>query len=105
MIDNGQMFDGGNWRFEDSHLRGPYAGRVYTHVRGLEDFEPWLTAVASLSEAVLEDAFQQMPSSWRCGDTEASFGMLLHQLRRRRARVGELISACHDQPTNPFPNW
>ena len=23
MIDNGQMFDGGNWRFEDSHLRGP----------------------------------------------------------------------------------
>ena len=105
MIDNGQMFDGGNWRFEDSHLRGPYMGRVYQHVRGLDDFEPWLAVVASFSEALLEDAFQQMPSSWRCGDTEGSFGMLLHQLRRRRARVGEFISACHDQPTNPFPNW
>jgi len=105
MIDNGQVFDGGNWRFEDSPLRGPYLGRVYQRVRSLEAFEPWLTAVAGFPEAMLEEAFQRMPSSWRCGDTEAAFSRLLSQLMRRRGRVADLIHACRAQAANPFPNW
>jgi hypothetical protein len=105
MIDNGQMFDGGNWRFEDSTLRGPYFGRVYQNVRDLEAFEPWLTAVAIFSETVLKEAFEQMPSAWRGGDTEAAFKTLVDQLLRRRPRVSDLIHACHAQPANPFPNW
>jgi hypothetical protein len=105
MIDHGQVFDGGNWRFEDSPRRGPYFGRVYQRVRSLEAFEPWLTAVAGFPEAVLEEAFQQVPSSWRCCDTEMAFGKLLSQLMRRRGRVGDLIHACRSQPNNPFPNW
>jgi hypothetical protein len=105
MIDNGQVFDGGNWRFEDSPLRGPYFGPVYPDVQSLEAFDPWLKAVATFPEALLRDAFQLTPSSWRCGDTESAFGTLLGQLMRRRGRVGDLICACRAQPTNPFPNW
>jgi hypothetical protein len=105
MIDNGQMFDGGNWRFEDSPILGPYFGRVYQHVRNLEAFEPWLTVVAIFSEAVLKEAFEQMPSSWCCGDTEAAFKTLVDQLMRRRLRVSNLIHACHAHSANPFPNW
>lgn len=105
MIDNGQVFDGGNWRFEDSPLRGPYAGPVYQHVRGPEDFEPWLSAVAAFPEAVLGEALQQLPRSWLSGNTEAAFVILLGQLMQRRERVRGLIHACHAQPTNPFPNW
>jgi len=105
MIDNGQMFDGGNWRFEDSPLRGPYYGLVYPDVQSLEAFDPWLKAVATFPEALLRDAFQVIPSSWLRGDTESAFETLLDQLMRRRGHVGDLICACRSQPTNPFPNW
>jgi len=105
MIDNGQVFDGENCRFNDSPLQGPYAGRVYQHVRSLEDFEPWLTAVAAFPDEVLDETFQQLPRSWISGNTEAAFGVLVGQLMQRRERVRSLIYACRDQPTNPFPNW
>ena len=105
MIDNGQMFDGGNWRFEDSPLRGPLVGGVYQHVHGIEDFEPWLTAVNTFPIAIFGEAFQQMPASWRCGDTEARFQILIEQLTRRRRCVQDLICSCHAEPANPFPNW
>jgi len=105
MIDNGQVFDGGNWRFEDSPLRGPYLGRVFERVRGIEAFEPWLTAVGTFPETLLVTAFQQLPISWRGGDTESGFAALIGRLMRRRRRVGDLICACRSQPTNPFPNW
>jgi hypothetical protein len=105
MIDNGCVFDGGNWRFEDSPLRGPYFGRVYEQVRSLDAFEPWLTAVANFPEKLLKDTFQRMPASWRFGDTETAFEILLNKLIRRRERVSELILACRDQPAHPFRNW
>ena len=105
MIDNGQMFDGGNWRFEDSPIRRPYFGSVYQRVHGIAAFEPWLGAVAAFPQAVLEGAFQQMPSSWRSGDTDAAFEKLLGQLMRRRERVSDWIYECHALSSNPFPNW
>jgi hypothetical protein len=105
MIDNGQAFDGGNWRFEDSGLRGVYHGQVYGHVRSVEDFEPWLTKVANFPEELICEALRRAPSSWCCGDTEAAFGEIVRQLMRRRACVRELIDACRLQPANPFPNW
>jgi hypothetical protein len=104
MIDNGCMFDGGNWSFGDSPLQGPYFGKVYQDVRGLDAFAPWLTTVSDFSGTVLEEAFQRMPSSWRTG-TEAAFGVLLGRLMRRRERVSHLITECRNQPAKPFPNW
>jgi len=84
MIDNGCVFDGGNWCFEDSPARGPYFGKVYEQVQSLDAFEPWLTAVANFPEQLLEDVFHGIPTSWRLGDTEAAFDKLLSQLARRR---------------------
>ena len=105
MIDNGQVFDGGNWRFEDSSLRGLYLGGVYDHVRGAKDFEPWLAAVDTFPRAILMEAFQQIPASWRGADTEVAFEKLLDQLMRRRSRVSDLIWACRADSANPFPKW
>jgi hypothetical protein len=105
MIDNGQMFDGGNWRFEDSPIRRPYLGTVFQNVYGIAAFEPWLAAVAAFPQAVLEGAFQQMPLSWRTAETEVAFEKLLGQLMRRRERVSDWIYECHTLSSNPFPNW
>jgi hypothetical protein len=43
-IDFGYCFNAGEWRFEDSPLRGVYyRNDVYREVSGWESFEPWLT--------------------------------------------------------------
>ncbi len=105
MIDNGQAFNGGHWSFGDAPARGPYLDGVYESVRGLEDFEPWLTLIATFPEVALREAFLQTPISWRGGDTEAAFEVLLDQLMRRRGRVSDLIYACRAHPADPFPKW
>jgi hypothetical protein len=105
MIDNGSVFDGYSWHFRDSPIIGPYFGRVYQRVQGIESFEPWLRQVAIFPEATLREAFHQTPMSWREGDIETAFERLLHQLMRRRESVRDLIYACRAQPANPFPNW
>ena len=105
MIDNGHAFDGGCWSFGDASACPPSVDGVYESVRGLDDFEPWLTLVATFPEAILQAAFLQTPVSWRAGDTGAAFEILLDQLMRRRQRVSDLICACRAQPANPFPKW
>ena len=72
-------------------LRGPYKERGYEHVHSLEAFEPWLLRqfCRTFQRPLLEEAFQQMPSSsWCCADTEAAFGTLRGQLMRRRETLG-----------------
>jgi len=105
MIDTGQMFDGENWRFEDSPIRRPYFGTIFQNVYGIGAFEPWLAAVAAFPQAVLEGAFQQMPPTWRSAETETAFEKLLGQLMRRRERVSDWIYECHALSSNPFPNY
>ena len=44
-IDFGYCFHAGEWRFEDSPLRGVYyRNDVYREITGWESFEPWLNA-------------------------------------------------------------
>jgi hypothetical protein len=105
MIDHGYAFNGPNWDFPDSPLQGLYARRqVYDAVGGFEDFQPWLDQTVHFPEEVIDQAWKRIPPDWVSGEEDA-LDQLLERLFERRKRLPELIAACRDARTNPFPNW
>jgi len=105
MVDHGYLFDGPHWNFCDSPLQGLYfRPLVYQHVRGWDDFEPWLSQVMDFPEEVLDDALKRVPRSWLDGDEEA-LERLLEQLLARRKRVPDLVRDTTRGRLNPFPKW
>jgi hypothetical protein len=105
MIDHGFAFNGPNWEFCDSPLQGLYARRiVYTGVRSLADFQPWLDQVVHFPEAVLDVALRGVPPDWIDGE-EYELDRVMTELLKRRPRVPELIEDCRKGRNNPFPDW
>lgn len=105
MMDHGYVFDGPHWTFHDSPLQGLYfRPTVYTGVRSLNDFQPWLDQVVHFPEEVIDDAFKQIPSAWVNGDTDA-LEALLEKLLERRRRVPDLIESSRAARVNLFPGW
>ncbi len=105
MIDHGFAFNGPNWDFPESPLQGVYARRlVYDAVRSLDDFQPWLDQVRGFPEEVIDRAWKRIPPDW-IADDEDALDRLLERLFERRKRIPELIAACRESRTNPFPNW
>jgi hypothetical protein len=105
MIDNGHVFEGANWRLGTGPLQSLYfRSKVYEGVRGLEDFEPWLTRILDFPDDVLQSAVKALPSSWLGGE-EAALESLLARLQARRKSVPHLVcQSCSDQ-VNSFPHW
>jgi len=105
MIDNGYAFNGPHWDFPESALQGLYARRVvYESVRSLDDFQPWLEQVMHFPEEVMDRAWKSLPPEWTDGEDEA-LERLLEELFARRRRLPELITACREARTDPFPLW
>ncbi len=105
MIDQGYTFNGPHWDFPESPLQGLYARRlVYETVRSLDDFQPWLNQVIHFPEEVIDRGWKGLPPAWLDGEEDA-LERLLDQLFERRKRLPELITACREARTNPFPNW
>jgi len=105
MIDHGFAFDGPNWDFPDSAAQGLYPRRlVYQSVRSLDDFQPWLEQVTHFPEEAIDRAWKRIPPNWVDGEEDA-LDRLLERLFERRSRLPELIAACRQARTNPFPNW
>jgi hypothetical protein len=106
MIDHGFCFNGGEWNFPDSPLRGLYAlARVYESVSGLASFEPWLQRIENRpTEDELEDVVSKMPPEWYDFDQDALY-KLLGRLWRRCQEVRRLIAESRDTYRRPFPNW
>lgn len=105
MMDHGYIFDGPHWAFHDSPLQGLYFRPVvYTSVRSLADFQPWLDRIVYFPEEVIDDAYKQIPQAWLNGDKD-SLEVLLEKLFSRRHRVPDLIEASRHARTNVFPNW
>lgn len=105
MIDHGYLFDGPNWCYRDAPLQGFYPrSAVYESVRGLDDFEPWLSRIRHLPECVIDEALRSMPPAW-IGDDREPLLRLLEQLIARRARVAELLlTAIRARPAF-FTGW
>jgi hypothetical protein len=105
MIDHGYTFNGPNWDFPDSAVQGLYARpAVYSGVRSLDDFQPWLDQVIHFPEEVIDRAWKGIPPEWVEGEEDA-LDRLLEALWERSKRVPALIEACRQARTNPFPNW
>lgn len=105
MIDQGYTFNGPHWDFPESALQGLYARPVvYESVRSLDDFQPWLDQVMNFPEEVVDRAWKRLPGDWTQGEEEP-LERLLEQLFKRRQRLPDLIRACREARTDPFPKW
>lgn len=106
MIDQGNCFDGAQWNFPDSPLRGIYRNwSVYLRLRGFDVFEPWLNRVErEIDEMTLRLAADEIPPEWYEGDTK-DLSHLLERLDRRRKRVRDLLWALLKSSAELFPNW
>jgi hypothetical protein len=103
-IDQGYCFNGGEWTFKDSPLRGVYGcNGVYSDVRGWKDFEPWLTRIINFDESRLRMLASQIPVEWY-EDTNA-LETLVEQLLKRRTLVPELIMQFKNSSRHPFALW
>lgn len=104
-IDFGYCFHAGEWRFEESPLRGIYyRNLVYQNVTGWESFEPWLTRIESMPEDKVWDAANEVPTEWYGGDM-SEMEALVEKLLRRRERIRESIEMFRKSDRNPFPKW
>jgi hypothetical protein len=109
-IDQGYCFHAGEWRFDDVPLRGVYPrNAVYAHVGGWESFEPWLTRMERMDEAVVWRAAEDIPPEWCCGgrdeDGLGAMERLVEVLLQRRSRIRELIEEFGRSDRRPFPKW
>ena len=103
-IDFGYCFHAGEWRFEDSPLRGVYyRNDVYREVTGWESFEPWLTRIETMPEETVWAAANEVPHQWY-GD-QAEMETLVNKLLARRSRIRELIEMFGKSDRKPFPKW
>lgn len=94
MIDQGLCFNGREWNFPDSPLRGLYCERsVYRQVRWPDDFEPWFIKLEKeINQSVLTELAKNIPAEWYDSNRD-SLQQLLEHLDRRRCRARELVWA------------
>jgi hypothetical protein len=106
MIDQGFVFNGPHWTFQDSPLQGLYfRPSVYDEVRSLDSFQPWLARPgAELPVEVVDEAWKQIPRSWYDSDQD-ELEKLLEQLLKRRGRVESLIQETRRGRAKTFENW
>ena len=106
MIDQGFCFNGGAWNFPDSVIRNFYVNNaVYANVRGLDQFDPWLSWLEDkLSLDILHEEAGMVPPEWYEEDHK-SWNCLIERLYARRTRVRELIWSAGNVITSPFSNW
>ena len=104
-IDQGFCFNGGEWTFPDTPLRGVYAqNRVYARVTGWRSLEPWLSRMETMDSETLWGIAEIVPPEWYGGDTTV-IERLMEQMLTRRERLRELVSSFRDSNREPFPMW
>lgn len=104
-IDFGYCFHAGEWRFEDSPLRGVYyRNDVYREITGWDSFEPWLTSLETMPAETVWDAASGVPPDWYGGDM-AEMEILVEKLLARRSRIRELVEMFGKSDRRPFPKW
>jgi hypothetical protein len=106
MIDQGNCFNGAEWTFPDSPLRGIYNDHAaYVAYRRFDVFEPWLSRIENeTSQETLRLAGSEIPPEWYLQNTDA-LSRLLDRLDVRRKRVRELLWCVLKKSPGCFPNW
>lgn len=105
LIDHGFCFNDGEWNFPDSPIRSLYPRRlVYEEVKGLNSFEPYLSAVENLKAEEVLNCVKDIPAEW-CGGDPAQLIGLATQLYERRRLVRQAIIDAKNSGLRPFANW
>ncbi|MGH9448449.1 MAG: HipA family kinase [Terriglobia bacterium] len=105
LIDQGFCFNDGDWSFPDSATRNLYPRRlVYEGVRGLESFEPYLSAIENLSASQLRVCAREIPQEWGGSDAKKIY-WLAEELFERRKKVRQSLIDAKNSELKPFPNW
>jgi hypothetical protein len=105
LIDQGFCFNDGDWSFPESAARNFYPRRVvYESVRGLDSFEPFLSAIENLPASQLRASARAIPSQW-CGDDPRKVYWLAEELFERRKKVRQALIDAKNAEPKPFPNW
>jgi len=107
MVDQGFCFNGEEWTFPDSPLRGVYCrNQVYASITGWLSFEPWLGHIEAFPPEAIFDAAAEIPPEWYGGaEGWEPLEALLQRLVRRQLRVRELVWAVKTSARAPFENW
>jgi len=104
-IDQGYCFNGGEWTFPDSPLRGVYAqNEVYADVLGWDSFEPWLSRIEDMRRDVISAAAAGIPVAWYGGNSSA-LDTLVRTLVERQSKIRGMLTAFRLSSRRPFPNW
>jgi hypothetical protein len=104
-IDQGYCFNAGEWTFPDCPLRGVYSrNEVYEGVSGWNSFEPWLSNVEQIPNAIVWGVAEIIPPEWY-GDQWHELEILVIALLARRSIVRRLIEDFRHSPRRPFPGW
>lgn len=107
MIDHGFAFQAERWEFVDLPQFGFHRDRsIYASVRGIEDFEPWLSRIIHTPECIVDELLRSVPKQWfRRLKAREHLEALLGRLMERRKKVRVLIAESAMAPENPFPSW
>jgi hypothetical protein len=96
MIDNGSLFGGSDWTFQESAPKVMYSRpEIYGFDLSIRDFAPWLDALEKLCPEVLNEAVAVLPRDWIRGD-ERTLDNLLARLLERRTLVPAMIQQSVD---------
>ena len=105
MVDQGHCFNGEEWNFPDSPLRGAFGfNQVYASVRSWESFQPWLERIEHFPEHELIALAESIPAEWYDGEHEA-LDSLVRKLLQRRRDTRRLIEDFRLSSYLPFSNW
>jgi hypothetical protein len=105
MIDHGFVFNGPEWSLRAGPLHGlAPRGIVYSPVRSLDDFQPWLDRVTHFPPEVVDEALRGLPPEWFDGDRDQLETLLERLLARGRHTAERLLECRHARP-EWFPNW
>lgn len=103
-IDQGGCFNGDQWSYSDSAIRGLYMDRsVYVGVTGWHSFEPWLSAIENVDESSIWTIVREVPPEWYVDSDPLN--RLVERLFRRKSLVADLISSAARGNPSPFLNW
>lgn len=106
MIDQGFCFNAGDWNFSDSAIRGKYFDTtVYQNIRGIDDFEPWLSRIEfDTFFSGFTRFLPIIPSEWYESDRDSLLS-LLDRLDRRRKTIRERLHNMNRVVPELFPKW
>lgn len=103
-IDHGYCFNGNEWNFPDTPLRGFFRRSVYSNVSGWKSFEPWISEIEEISEENISEIAQSLPPQWYEHRVD-QLHCLVRTLVSRRKRVRNLIDDFRRKADDAFPLW